>query len=211
MADAQSPILLLWTTLYRLKDIPRTGWVDRGIPAGVAESVADHSFGTMLIAWIVAQDESDLDANKVLQLALIHDVAEAIAGDLPPYDPEDIPTDPEERWQFFGVRRNRSPENAVRKHVIEAEAAQAILAILPDRVRATWQELWNEYEAQITPEAQLVKQVDRLEAFIQSRIYAPRFPDAPVHGFAGHIREAITHPLLIPIRDAFLAEMDSAV
>jgi putative hydrolase of HD superfamily len=196
--------MALWSTLYALKRLPRTGWVDRGIPLAEVESVADHSFFTMLIAWVASHDDASLDANRVLQLALIHDVAEAIAGDMPPYDPEDIPTDPEARRAFFAVRRDRTPGNRARKDAIEAEAATKVMAMLPESVRDTWQRLWNEYEAQESPEAQLVKQVDKLEAFIQSRLYAPRFPDAPVEGFADMARQAITHPLLVPIRDAFL-------
>lgn len=208
MSDRSQPSGNLWKTLYQLKSLPRTGWVDRGIPANEAESVADHSFFTMMIAWIVAHNDESIDANRVLQLALIHDAAEAIAGDIPPYDPEDIPSDPEERKAFFSVRLNRSPENKARKDRIESEAAKHVMSMLPASILPVWQELWQEYEQQETPEARLVKQVDRLEAFIQSRIYADQYPDAPVDGFADMARKSIDHPLLTGILDSFLAEMD---
>lgn len=207
MPEVGTP-MKLWKTLYELKTLPRTGWVDRGIPANEAESVADHSFFTMLIAWVVAHDDESIDANRVLQLALIHDVAESIAGDIPPYDPQDIPDDADARTTFFSVRLNRSPENKARKDAIESAAAEQIMAMLPHSIRSIWQELWHEYEQQESPEARLVKQVDRLEAFIQSRLYAGQYPDAPVIGFADMARNAIDHPLLIEIRDAFLDEID---
>lgn len=207
MSGANDLAVDLWKTLYALKTVPRTGWVDRGIPAVEAESVADHSYFTMLIAWVVAHDDASLDANRVLQLALIHDVAEAIAGDIPPYDPADIPTNPDARRTFFSVRLNRSPENKARKDAIESEAAERVMSMLPDSILPVWRELWDEYEQQSTPEARLVKQVDRLEAFIQSRIYAEAYPDAPVIGFSDMARKAIDHPLLMEIRDAFLAEI----
>lgn len=200
--------LQLWKTLYQLKSVPRTGWVDRGIPATEAESVADHSFFMMLILWIVAQGDATLDTSKVLQLAMIHDTAEAIAGDIPPYEPEEIPTDPQERWVFFGERKVATPENRARKVAIEEAAARDLIALVPEAVRASWQALWDEYEAQESAEAVLVKQVDRLEVFIQSRMYAEQYPDVPVHGFADMARQSIDHPLLVPIRDAFLAEME---
>lgn len=199
--------LQLWKTLYQLKSVPRTGWVDRGIPANEAESVADHSFFMMLILWIVAQGDSSLDTNKVLRLAMIHDTAEAIAGDIPPYEPEDIPSDPQARWAFFGTRKIASPENRAKKVAVEQAAARELIELLPEGIRDEWQALWDEYEAQETAEAVLVKQVDRLEVFIQSRLYARQYPDVPVHGFADMARQSIDHPLLVPIRDAFLAEM----
>lgn len=196
--------LLLWTTLYRLKSLPRTGWVDRGIPAVEAESVADHSFFTMLIAWIVAQDDSSVDTDRVLKLALVHDVAESIAGDIPPYDATDIPEDADERREFFAVRKERSPENKARKDAIEGAAAVELMEMLPDAVKDSWQNLWHEYESQETAESRLVKEVDRLEAFVQSRLYAQQYPDAPVSGFTDMATQAITHPALVMIRDAFL-------
>lgn len=195
---------LLWTTLYQLKSVKRTGWLDRGIPAADTESVADHSFFMMLIASVVAGNDRTIDATKVLQLALVHDLAEAIAGDIPPYDPEDIPENEEARRAFFAVRRVGSPENRARKQAIEAAAAEQILAMLPPSIHDSWEDLLHEYEERITPEAQLVKEIDRLEVFIQSRLYAGQFPDVPVDGFADMARETITHPLLIEIRDAFL-------
>lgn len=208
MVDGNHSAADLWKTLYQLKSLPRTGWVDRGIPANEAETVADHSFFTMLIAWVVAHDDQTLDANRVLQLALIHDAAEAIAGDIPPYDPADIPADPESKRVFFAVRKNHSPESRARKDAVEAQAAEQVMSMLPASIQPIWQGLWHEYEQQVTPEARLVKQVDRLEAFIQSRLYAEQYPDAPVIGFSDMARQAIDHPLLIEIRDAFLAEID---
>src|SRR5262245_57028480 len=79
----------------RLKATPRTGWIDRGVPVGEAESVADHSFRVALLAWLAAHlaaaDDPALDVDRVLALALIHDLAEALTGDLTPYDPAAIP------------------------------------------------------------------------------------------------------------------------
>lgn len=197
---------MLWATLYKLKEIPRTGWVDRGIPAVEAESVADHSFFTMLLAWVVAHDDSSLDSDRVLQLALIHDAAEAIAGDIPPYNADEIPDDPGSRREFFAVRRQHTPASKARKQAIEAAAAEQLMAMLPESIRDGWHDLWHEYEAQETPEARLVKDADRLEVFIQSRLYAAKYPDAPVEGFTDMAIQGITHPALVKIRDAFLED-----
>ncbi|MEM4348410.1 MAG: HD domain-containing protein [Candidatus Anstonellaceae archaeon] len=65
----------------RLKKLPRTGWLDFAFPA---ESVADHSFGTALIALVLSKMEN-LDKSSeadLLKLAILHDLAEAKTGDL---------------------------------------------------------------------------------------------------------------------------------
>lgn len=198
--------MLLWAALSNLKMIPRTGWLHRGIPPAEVESVADHSHLTSLLAWVVACDDKSLDAGRVLQLAAIHDIAEAIVGDQPPYAADEVPrNDPDALKQFFSVRHVRSAENTVAKRVAEDAAAEQLFSRMSEGANVTMRALWREYEEQITPEARFVKEVDRLEAFIQSRLYAQRFPDTPVLGFTDMALKEISHPALVKIRDAFLA------
>ncbi|MDH5624081.1 MAG: HD domain-containing protein, partial [Candidatus Bathyarchaeota archaeon] len=68
-------------TAGRLKRTPRAGWVDAGIQQ--PESVADHTFRTSIVCMIYA-DMEGLDQLKLLRMALIHDLPEAITGDLTP-------------------------------------------------------------------------------------------------------------------------------
>lgn len=196
----------LFATLLALKEMPRTGWVDRGIPAERAESVAEHSFQAALIAWMtaLAHPERGLDADRVLKLALVHDLAEALLGDLPPYDPGEIPDDPAERRAFFAVRRVRSPEQAAAKRAAEAEASARLLAMMPEAVRGAIGTLLHEYEARETPESRFVKEVDALETFLQARAYATAYPEVPLEGFTDMARHAIDDPDLAPVRDAEL-------
>ena len=65
----------------RLKRLPRTGWVESGVPD--PESVADHSFRVALLTLVLA-DLKGLDALKAVRMALIHDLGEAETGDLTP-------------------------------------------------------------------------------------------------------------------------------
>jgi len=194
----------LFATLLALKETPRTGWVDRGIPEAMAESVAEHSFQTALIAWLaaLAHPERGLDADRVLKLALVHDLAEALIGDLPPYDADDIPADPDAREAFFAVRRVRTPEQAAAKRLAEAKATQRLLAMMPKSARAEIGALLHEYEARETPEARFVKEVDALETFLQARAYAEAFPAVPLDGFTDMAQHAIGDPALVAIRDA---------
>jgi putative hydrolase of HD superfamily len=199
-------LLVLFRTLENLKRTKRTGWIDRGIPAEKGESVADHSFMTALIAWIAAQEDPELDADRVLKLALIHDLAEAIVGDRPPYEPHEIPSpaDPDALRAFFSVRHLRTPENKAAKQCDEDEAAARLISLMPEPVAAEIETLWREYEDAASPEARFVKEVDNLEAFLQSRRYLRDDPDLPVWGFSDMAQKEISHPLLTAIRDAEL-------
>jgi len=197
-----APLGYLFTQMAELKRIKRTGWLDRGLPPEVTESVADHSMLTTLIAWITASTDPDLDAERVLKLALVHDLTEAVFGDDPPYDRADVPLDdPEKLREFFSVRHLRTPANAAAKHAAEHTAALELLALTPEPVRSEIASLWTEYDAQETPEARFVKQVDRLEAFLQARVYAPDYPDVPAWGFTDMALKEIDHPTLAALRD----------
>ena len=93
----------------KLKSVPRTGWLDRGRRSLRVESVADHSFGVALLAWGCAlQRHAEgvaIDPERVLKLAVIHDLAEAETGDLPPYDPAAIPDEHDPRLAAHFLKR----------------------------------------------------------------------------------------------------------
>lgn len=202
-----SGLVTFFQHLAKLKRLKRTGWIDRGVPFAEVESVADHSLLTEVLAWIVACDDATLDADRVLKLAMTHDLAESISGDPAPYEPGDVPAagDKAGLRAFFSVRHPRSAAISKRKHAAETAAMARLLALLPESAMGSLRDLWDEYEAQETPESRFVKQVDRLEAFLQSRDYAERFPDLPFDGFRLQALEEITHPALVAIRDARLS------
>lgn len=198
----------LFAAIATLKTTPRTGWVDRGIPAPEAESVADHAFQTAIIAWMsaLALPDRGLDPDRVLKLALIHDLAEALIGDIPPYDTAQIPTDPEARRVFFSVRRERTPAQIAAKQTLEREATERLLAMMPEPVHTEIVALLHEYEERQTPEARFVKEVDTLETFLQARTYAATHPAVPLDGFTDMAIHSLHDPALTAIRDEVLDE-----
>jgi putative hydrolase of HD superfamily len=62
-----------------LKRTPRSGWQFLG---SGGESVADHVFRTTMIAWAMARIDGSVDAERVVGMALVHDLPEARTGDL---------------------------------------------------------------------------------------------------------------------------------
>lgn len=185
-----------------LKQVPRTGWLDRGVPADACESVADHSLQVALLAWLAAAEDPTLDRNRVLQLALVHDLAEAVAGDPTPYHPDDLPVDEGPRRAFLESWQRRAPERTSEKQAAERAAIDGMTASLPRNLAVEIHALWEELESRATPEAAFVKQADKLETWLQSRAYLAEFPDVPMASFDEEIAEVVTHPALVRLRDA---------
>jgi len=72
--------------VMNLKYVSRTGWMLRGVPNALAETVASHTFEVSLIALIIAEEVSNscgkVDVEKILKMSLIHDIPEAVMGDV---------------------------------------------------------------------------------------------------------------------------------
>ncbi|MFW9918291.1 MAG: HD family hydrolase [Candidatus Thorarchaeota archaeon] len=70
-----------------LKRLGRTGWDIAGILIGRQESVAEHSWGTTFLSWLLCNhimlEGENLDSYKILSMATIHDLAESVTSDIP--------------------------------------------------------------------------------------------------------------------------------
>lgn len=137
---------------------------------------------------------------------MVHDLPEAETGDAPPYDPSAIPppADQTQRRAFLERRHIRDDERQQTKRDAEDAAMRRLLAALPENVHAELQSLWDELRRGESAEARFVKQIDRLETFLQSRVYRELFPDAPMASFEQEVLETIADPLLTAIRDEAL-------
>lgn len=134
-----------------LKRTPRTGWGMRGVPH--VESVAEHSFGVAFVALVLADALEDdghrLDLERVLVMAVLHDLAEVRLTDLP-----------------MSARRLISDEA---KSQAEESAMAELLAPLPGARR--WRAQWQEFEERSSPEGCLVRDADKLEMMVQCLAY----------------------------------------
>jgi putative hydrolases of HD superfamily len=199
----------------KLKSVPRSGWLDRGLDSLRVESVADHSFGVALLAWVCALQRAAagaaIDPERVLKLAIIHDLAEAETGDSTPYDPAAMPGEHDRaaRRAFLETRHSRDPDRGAAKRAEEDAVMRALLDALPGPTQSELGVLWDELHQGVSSEARFVKQVDRLETFLQSRFYLRSDTTLPMASFHQEVLESIDDPLLAAIRDAAVASESS--
>jgi len=119
---------------------------------------------------------------RLLKLALLHDLEEAITGDLTPEDKES------------------KGENIVKAQKISAR--QQLLSYFPKENQRAYRELWSELENEKNKEAQLVHELDKLEMALQANEYAKGGIEAmKLKEFYESARAAIQDPKLQQLLD----------
>lgn len=136
--------------LQRLKRLDRTGWTLRGLPNGT-ESVAAHSFGVAVTAMMLADKiksrGSQIDVERVLKMALLHDWAETRVGDLP-----------RTATKYFGTGVRTKAETAAFADIVANLGA----------AESEYQNLYQDYELRGSLEARLVKAADIIDLLTQA-------------------------------------------
>ena len=128
--------------LGKMKDLKRSGWIKKQVTN--PESDADHSFSVAVLVLLLAPKE--LNLQRCLELALLHDLPEIYSGDYTPVD--DI-----------------SPAEKSQK---EQKAAQRLAKELgTDKIAA----LFAEYEAKESKESIFVNGIDKLDNVITAAWY----------------------------------------
>lgn len=128
-----------------LKNISRSGWQVAGIKN--PESVADHSFRTILIGYILAKSEG-VDADKVMKMLVFHDLPEARIGDM-----------------------HKVTANYIEKDHAEKAVAEDQAKFLPDNISKEYVALIGEFNDLKTSEAIVARDADWLEVAIQAKEY----------------------------------------
>ncbi|XP_030412090.1 HD domain-containing protein 2 isoform X3 [Gopherus evgoodei] len=145
LGGAAGSLLQFLRLVGQLKRVPRTGWVYRNVEK--PESVSDHMYRMAVMALVT--EDKQLNKDRCVRLALVHDMAECIVGDIAPAD-------------------NISKEE---KHQREEAAMKHLTQLLSEDLRKEIYELWEEYEHQSTAEARFVKELDQCEMILQASEY----------------------------------------
>jgi len=139
--DELEGILSFLRAAERLKTVRRSGWTS----AGEQESVAEHTWRLCLMAMLLYGKAPGVDLARLLRMCLIHDLGEAIRGDVP------------------------APAQAGEGSKAGEERADLLelTAPLPNVLREEIVDLWDDYEAAASPEARVAKGLDKLETILQ--------------------------------------------
>ncbi|HHV08870.1 MAG TPA: HD domain-containing protein [Clostridiales bacterium] len=127
--------------IEKMKSVLRTSWTS----SGRRESDAEHSWRLALLACVISEEYKGLDLPKLLIMSLIHDIGEIYEGDI-----------------SAALELDKSD-----KYDTEYRAVQKVFSILPEGQAERMLDIWLEYNANETPEAKLVKALDKAETILQ--------------------------------------------
>lgn len=133
----------LMKDVHKLKHLPRTGWVNNRIPD--PETVASHVLGVTFLAASLNHPKN-LDKNRIIKLAIYQDLAEAKIGDFVSENGDEVDVD------LKNYKEQREKEYFEKQ---------------PKQIK----KFGIEYLEQKTPEANYVKDLDRLDMAFQAFFY----------------------------------------
>ncbi|KFZ00890.1 hypothetical protein V501_10372 [Pseudogymnoascus sp. VKM F-4519 (FW-2642)] len=147
-SGSESPVPF-FHMLQQLKTTKREGWRRFGIDQG--ESIADHMYRMSLITMFAPPSlSSKLNIPHCTKMALIHDMAEALVGDITPMD---------------GVSK---PEKSRRESTTMDYFVNGLLGKVNGGMTGKdIMAIWQEYEDSVTLESQFVHDVDKIELILQ--------------------------------------------
>ncbi len=131
-----------------LKNIVRSGWKIWNVSSKRLESVAEHIYGTCVLAIAIdSKFELNLDLNRAIMMIVLHELEEIIIGDLTPLDP-------------------------ITKEEKRLKGKEAVTKVLGSLTKKTeYLDLLFEFEEEKTPEAKFSRMCDKLECDIQIKLY----------------------------------------
>ena len=132
--------------VLELKNVPRQGWKEK-LGINNPESVAEHSYSTSVMSMILS-DLEGLNTEKIVRMALLHDLAESVIGDITP--------------------NNMARDEKIKKENI---AMKEILQNLPNKTAESYFKTWNDYQKKSSEEAKLLHDIDKLEMAFQAKFY----------------------------------------
>lgn len=176
-----SNVLQFFHIVGKLKTLKRTGWVNHQIP--LPESVADHMYRMSMMCFMIT--DTNINRDYLMKICLCHDLAEAIVGDITPYD---------------GITKEEKrilEENAIREIIHDIGNEDISKEIL---------QLWLDYEEGNNREVSIAKELDKFEMIVQANEYECNNPSSNLQQFFDSTQGYFHHPEIIEWEKELIAK-----
>ncbi len=151
MANKKADYVDFFRTVGKSKRLLRTGWVGKMV--NDPESVADHSFRVSVLALVLSDKLGHkLDKNKLIKMAILHDLGELITGDIIV-----------QRHGILDLKRRDEKEKK------EQEGIREIFGKIG--LSDEYVGIFKEMIGRTTPEAKVFWEFDKLEMALQALEY----------------------------------------
>lgn len=141
-------ILDFYMIANKLKDIVRTGWIELGVERDRVESVAEHVYGTLVLALALDSEyKLDLDLLKVFKMLIIKELEKV---NLNNFTPREYPTKEEKKRLALETISNTLSSLSSKDELLE---------------------IYEEYSNKETKEAIFTYKLSKIESDIQVKIY----------------------------------------
>ena len=164
MNSAKNVLEFFYLTV-QLKELVRTGWRQWNVHMERLESVAEHIYGTCMLAIAVESEyNKGVDLQKVIMMLVVHELEEIVISDITP---------------FQGVSAEEKLANGHR-------AIKEILSTLEKGY--DYEKLILEFDAHITKESRFAYMCDKLEADLMS-LYYDRYKDCTLENASEELKQ----------------------
>jgi len=143
----------LYSIISALKTTKRQGWLYKKMDSDV---IASHIYGAMCVGMYLAKVEG-VDIDKVIRMLLVHDWVMAKMEDVTP---------PSGKYD--------------QKRQLEDQAKDVVAELLPEVLQDEYLGLFQEFNDQITAEAQVAREADKLETLFQGEVFEETTGDTKV-------------------------------
>lgn len=188
----------------KLKNIERKGITFYGFDH--PDSATDHTFRVTIMVWVLGKDKN-IDLERAIKMALIHDICKVYSGDITPYD-DILPCDPKAQLEITSKWRRLSKKDkekfTLKKFKKEKQALIKLISDLPQSLRKEILNLWLDYNQFLSQEAKFVYQIDVLENLIEALECFTENKNFPTKPWWQHAEEVVEDKTLLE----FLKEIE---
>jgi putative hydrolase of HD superfamily len=162
----------------KLKKMPRLYWILRGIKS--PETVAGHIFTLAIMAWIFGKERKKLNQEKLLKMALCHELSAVYTGDTTPYD-RILPKEEKEREKVLKkmIRLSKKEKKWIflTDYKVEKKAIEKLIKKLDSSFKKEILDLWHEYRTRSSLEAKFLGQLNILAVLLQGLFYEKEYKE----------------------------------